>query len=102
VLKLVSTLGRDRAFDPETIEILVAALEEAWKAVPTSDASVGSERYVESAREILAQSIIDDATRGERGQHTLAHSALLKLAHSNLAGKPHIDPRNYPNPDATQ
>ena len=32
VLKLVSTLGSDRAFDPETIQILVDAFDEAWKS----------------------------------------------------------------------
>jgi hypothetical protein len=97
VLKLVSTLGADRVFDPETIQILVAAFDEAWKAVQASGAPFGSERYVELARQILGKSIIDDATHGDRDQHELTQSALLKLAQSNLIGKPHIDPRNNSN-----
>jgi len=88
VLKLVSTLGADRDFDPETLLILVGAFDDAWKAVETSGAPFASERYAETARQILAKSIIDDATRGKRGQHELTQSALLKLAQSNLKGKP--------------
>jgi hypothetical protein len=65
VLKLVSTLGADRDFDPETLLILVGAFDDAWKAVETSGAPFASERYAETARQILAKSIIDDATRGQ-------------------------------------
>jgi hypothetical protein len=97
VLKLVSTLGADRTFDPETIQILVAAFDEAWKTVHTSGAPFASERYVETARQVLAKSIIDEATRGERDSHALSRSALLRLAHSNLKSEPRIDPRNYSN-----
>jgi hypothetical protein len=95
VLKLVSELGADRAFDPETIQILIAAFDDAWKAVQASSVPFTSERYVELARQILAKSIIDDATHGQRDQHELTKSALLKLAQANLKGKTHIDPRNH-------
>ena len=95
VLKLVSTLGVDRDFDPETIQILVDALDEAWKAVQASGTLFTSERYVEIARQALAKSIIEDATRGERDQHKLSQSALLKLAQSNLKVRP---PPPFQNP----
>ena len=95
VLKLVSTLGGDRDFDPETIEILVDAFDEAWKAVQASGTLFTSERYVEIARQALAKSIIEDATRGERDQHKLSQSALLKLAQSNLKVRP---PPPFQNP----
>ncbi|MGB6540079.1 MAG: hypothetical protein WBF03_04285 [Xanthobacteraceae bacterium] len=88
MLRLVSTLGADRDFDPETIQILVGAFDDAWKAVQASGAPFASERYVETAREILAKSIIDGATRGERDRHELSQYALLKLAQSNLKDKP--------------
>lgn len=86
MLKLVSTLGADRDFD--AIQILVVAFDDAWKVIQASGAPFASERYVEIARGILAKSTIDEATRGERDQHKLSQSALLKPAQSNLKGKP--------------
>jgi len=88
VLRLVSALGADRVFDPETIQILVDAFDEAWKVVQASGTAFVSERSVEIARQILAKSIIEDATRGQRDQHELAQSALVNLAQSNLKVRP--------------
>jgi hypothetical protein len=79
VLKLVSTLRADRVFDPETIQILVGAFDEVWKTVQASGTHFASERHVEIARQIIAKSIIDDATSGKRDQHELAQSALVKF-----------------------
>ena len=95
MLKLVSTLGADRVFDPETIQILVNAFDEAWKNVQASGSPFISERSVEIARQILAKSIIEDATRGERDQRELCRSALAKLAQSNLKVRP---PPPFQNP----
>ncbi len=95
VLRLVSALGADRVFDPETIQILVNAFDEAWKTVQASGTPFVSERSVEIARQILAKSIIDDATRGKRDLHELSQSALLKLAQSNLKVRP---PPPFQNP----
>ena len=95
VLKLVSALGADRVFDPETIQILVDAFDDAWKTVQASSTPFASERSVEIARQILAKSIIEDATRGERDRHELAQSAILKLAQSNLKVRP---PPPFQNP----
>jgi hypothetical protein len=88
VLKLVSELAADRVFDPETIQILVAAFDEAWQAVQTSGAYFASERQVEKTRLSLAKSIIDDATHGGRDPHELSQAALLKLAQSDLKAAP--------------
>jgi hypothetical protein len=95
VLRLVSALGADRVFDPETIQTLVDAFDEAWKAVQASGTPFVSERSVEIARQILAKSIIEDATRGKRDQHELSQSALVKLAQSNLKVRP---PPHLQNP----
>ena len=83
VLKLVSALGADRVFDPETIQILVNAIDEAWKTFQASSTPFASGRSAENARHILAKSIIEDATHGERDRHELSQSAILKLAQSN-------------------
>jgi hypothetical protein len=88
VLRLVSELGAHRVFDPETIQILVDAFDDAWKGIQASGAILASERHVENARLILAKSIIDDATHGERDPYKLSQSALLKLAQSTLKNAP--------------
>ena len=79
--KLVSALGADGVFDPETIHILVGAFDAAWEAVQTSGAPTG---YIEFVRQILAKSIIENAKHGERNQHLLTQSALLILAKTSL------------------
>ncbi len=88
MLKLVTTLGADRVFDPETIQILVGAFDEAWKTVQASGTYFVSERHVEIARQIMAKNIIDDATRGKRDQHELAQSALVKFRRDLRFKKP--------------
>ena len=88
MLKLVSTLGADRVFDPETIQILVGAFDEAWKTVQASATHFVSERHVEIARQIIAKSIIDDAARGKHDQHELAHTALVKFRRDLRFQKP--------------
>ncbi len=95
MLKLVSKLGADRVFDPETIKILVDAFDEAWKTIQESAIPFASERSMEIARQILAKNIIDDATHGERNPHALSQSALLKLAQSNPKVRP---PPPFQNP----
>ena len=95
MLRLVSALGADRVFDPETIQILVDAFDAAWKTVQASGTPFVSERSVEIARQILAKSIIEDATRGKRDQQELSQSALVKLAQSNLKVRP---PPPFQNP----
>ena len=82
--KLVSTLGADGVFDPETIQILVGAFDSAWASVQTSGSPLTSERYSEIARQILAKNIIENAKTGERNQHLLTQSALFILAKTDL------------------
>ena len=58
------------AFDPETIGILVAALDDAWERVESHDAAY---------REALAKCIVDAARNGERDRRRLGNSALRRF-----------------------
>jgi hypothetical protein len=58
------------AFDPETISILVAALDDAWERVDSHDAA---------SREVLAKCIVDAARTGERDRRRLGNSALRRF-----------------------
>ena len=49
------------SFDPEMIEKLAAAYEEAWRTIEQSGSVFASPRYRRVAREIIAKRIIDMA-----------------------------------------
>ena len=65
-------------FAPEVILILVAALEEAWRAFQAS--GIQYDGLAEDAQEILATRIIETAKNGERDRSRLAGDAVGHLA----------------------
>jgi hypothetical protein len=70
------------AFDPEIIEILVAAYEDAWEKIEQSGSIFASPRYRRAAQEIVAKRIIEMAQRGEREPARLTDDAVAYLARS--------------------
>lgn len=70
------------AFDPEFIETLVSAYEDAWRQVEESGSAFASPRYRRAAQEIVAKRIIEMAQRGEREPVKLAGDAVAYLARS--------------------
>ncbi len=75
-------LLKQSAFEPETIEILVAAFEAAWQKVEQSGSKLASPRYKRAAQELIAKRIIEMAQRGERDQAVLADDAVAYLERS--------------------
>jgi hypothetical protein len=84
MLRKLSELGEVGAFGPEDIRMLVAAFDAAWEAVKASGAPFSEPDYQETARDILAKSIIYAAKTGERDERTLTEDALLQLSRANL------------------
>jgi hypothetical protein len=70
------------AFDPEFIETLVSAYEDAWSKIEKSGSDFASPRYRRAAQEIVAKRIIEMAQRGEREPTHLAEDAVAYLARS--------------------
>jgi len=70
------------SFDPEFIETLVAAYEDAWRKVEQSGSMFASPRYRRVAKEIIAKRIIDMAQRGDIATDRLADDAVAYLAQS--------------------
>jgi hypothetical protein len=70
------------AFEPEVIEILAAAFEDAWATIEKSGSSLASPRYKRVAQEILAKRIIETAQRGERDRQRLSEDAVTYLTQS--------------------
>lgn len=67
---------RETAFAPETIEILAAALDEAWEQLAKSGSRLTRPAYSRVMREVVAKRIMELAQRGERDRETLVEDAL--------------------------
>ena len=67
-------------FDPETIAVLCAALDEAWDRLLQSESECTRPAYARAMREVVARRIIDMAQWGIRDQIELANGALRFLA----------------------
>jgi hypothetical protein len=80
----INELLAQAAFEPETIDILVAVYEAAWLKVEQSGSKLASPGYRRAAQEIIAKRIIEMAQRGEREPGTLADDAVefLKRAYA--------------------
>ncbi len=77
----IDDLVRPKAdFDPETITVLCAALDEAWDRLLQSGSECTRPAYARAMREVVARRIIDMAQRGIRDQTELANGALRFLA----------------------
>jgi len=70
------------SFDPEFIDKLAAAYEDAWKRIETSGSTFARPRYRKVAQEIIARRIIDMAQRGEIETNKLADDAVDYLSQS--------------------
>jgi hypothetical protein len=65
------------SFDPETLRILCAALDDAWRHLEAGTHLNGS---ADAARAVLAQHIIAMARQGERDRRRLIEGALARLS----------------------
>ena len=64
-------------FDPETLDVLIRALDEAWERAQASGARLDG--LAGPARDVLAKHIVDMARQGERDRQCLIERALLRL-----------------------
>ena len=76
---------RRRRIHPETIEVLTAAFDEAWRKVTSSNAPWAQPDYAKAARTIIARRIIAAAKFGETDRQALADGALLHLSRQKLS-----------------
>ena len=75
-------------FEPETIQILTAAFDDAWASVQASGAPLAMNSHAVEAREILAKHIIEMGRQGERDRRRLREDALAHLAKIKLRRTP--------------
>jgi hypothetical protein len=70
----------EKVFDPEAIQVLASALDDAWDRVQKSGSRFARPAYARATREVLAKRIIEAAQRGERDRLKLAADAVKFLA----------------------
>ncbi len=70
------------SFDPEAVEILSGAFEDAWQKLKQSGSTFTRPAYERGAREVLAKYIIEMAQRGERDRHQLSEAAVTYLTNN--------------------
>jgi hypothetical protein len=64
-------------FDPETLDVMIRALDEAWERAQANGALLDSQAG--SARTTLAKHIVEMARQGERDPQYLIEGALVRL-----------------------
>ena len=69
----------DAAFDPETIQVLAAALDNTWETIGKSGSRFARPAYSRAMREVIAKRIIEMAWSGIKDQRQLADDAVRFL-----------------------
>ena len=69
VIKLI----RETAFDPETIQVMAAALDETWEKLQVSGSRLARPAYSRAMREVVAKRILEMARDGVADREALAH-----------------------------
>jgi hypothetical protein len=90
--KMVEVLKftRETAFTPENIQILAAALDQAWERLEQAGSRLTRPAYSRAMREVVAKRIMEMAQRGVQDREALVADALRFVAanyeeRSNLA-----------------
>jgi hypothetical protein len=64
------------SFDPETLNLLAGAFEQAWRTIRSSGNQLARPGYANVMREVMAKHIFTLARRGERNAITLSDKAV--------------------------
>ncbi len=64
-------------FDPETLDVMIRALDEAWERFQANGRPLDGQTG--AAHNVLAKHIVDMARQGERDRQRLIEGALLRL-----------------------
>ncbi len=64
-------------FDPETLDVMIRALDEAWERFEGSEGRLDG--LAGAARTALAEHIVDMARQGERDRERLIEGALIRI-----------------------
>jgi hypothetical protein len=84
---IVRLVEQKTAFDPEEVDILVAAFDEAWSQLCASDSECARAAYSRAMREVVARRVVEVARRGVMDARHIATEAMrfLSASHNHQA-----------------
>jgi hypothetical protein len=74
------SIQSESAFDPEFVQILESAFEDAWHRIEMSGSRLAKPAYSRVMREVVAKRIIEMARLGIKDQRTLTEDAVCFVA----------------------
>jgi hypothetical protein len=77
--KIREFIHAEAVFDPEAIQVLASALDDAWDRLQKSGSRFARPAYARAVREVVAKRIIEAAQRGEKDKVKLAVDAVKFL-----------------------
>ena len=80
MVEILKFSRRETAFSPETIQILAAALDEAWERIRLSGSRLARPAYSRVMREVVAKRIMEMAQRGLEDREALVEDAVRFIA----------------------
>jgi hypothetical protein len=81
-LDMMAFIQPETAFDPETIEVLESAFDNAWDALQNSGSRLARPGYSRAVREVIAKRIIEMAQLGMKDPRKLTDDAVQFLTAS--------------------
>ena len=72
----ILSFSRETVFTPETIQIIAAALDEAWERLRQSGSRLTRPAYSRVMREVVAKRIMEMAQRGVQDREALVADVL--------------------------
>lgn len=82
MISIVRLVERKTAFDPEEVDILVAAFDEAWSQLCASGSDCARPAYSRAMREVVARRVVEVARRGVMDARHIATEATSFLSAS--------------------
>ncbi|HEY7299123.1 MAG TPA: hypothetical protein VH684_14555 [Xanthobacteraceae bacterium] len=87
MLRSLQEQNKLAAFDPDEVQLLVRAFEDAFNVIQRSGAPLSLNGHAVRTRELLAARIIELASRGERDPKRLRDEAILYLAQYSVSDR---------------
>ena len=72
-------------FDPDAVQVLASALDDAWARIEKTGSRFARPAYSRAMREVVAKRIIEMAQRGVRDQQKLAADAVRFISTNYVA-----------------
>ena len=76
MVEILNFVPRQTAFDPEFVQVLASALDDAWNRIEETGSRFARPGYARAMREVIAKRVIETAQRGVEDSHALADDAV--------------------------